>query len=206
MKIEDFLALPGTQCIRIRVGPEMYDEVEISQDYFDAHKEELLDFCQSLGDVTAFNWRSMKQHTGGNGMMAKILIALGDLAGAWKMHPPLENSFGMWNRDHPRVFQMMVAPASVPKPSAGDLDTDQACFCCERQMGPSDSSVHDLVASQEEPKLCLECALEGCELEQGPCHVFPDKVAGERKERPSMMPSEDGGPPPGLDAYLSQFE
>ena len=187
------------------------DEVEVDQLAFEERKDEIREFCQSLGDVTAYDWRAMRQFTDGNGQMAKLLIALGELAGAWKMYPPLENSAGLWNKDHPRVFQMVVfeEPRLVPKPSAGDLETDQVCFCCERPMGPTDSHVHDLVASRAEPKMCVECVVEGCELEQGPCHVFPEKKAEERQQRRAAAQEDEDGadhPPPGLEAYLKQFE
>lgn len=217
MNIENFLATPGVPCIRVRVAPmgSAYDEVEIDQRYFEDNKEELKEYLESLGDVTAYNWRTMKQFTEGNGLMAKLLIVLGELAGVWQMYPPLEgHNAGLWNKEHPRVFKLNAVvfkpgdPRRVPKPSAGDLDTDKVCVCCERPMGTPDSRVHDLVASEEHPKLCLECALEGCDDQGGPCHVFPEKKAEERQERPQEAEDAEGDPeaPAGLDAYLKQFE
>jgi len=210
MILEEFLALPGAPCIRVRVAPmgQAYDELEVDQAVFEERKDELRDYCHSLGDVTAYDWRAMRQFTDGNGQMAKLLIVLGELAGAWEMYPPLENSAGLWNKDHPRVFRMKVfeVPRLVPKPSAGDLETNQVCFCCERPMGPTDSRVHDLVASPSEPKMCVECIAEGCELE-GDCHVFPEKKAEERQQRRAAAEEDESdGPPPGLEAYLKQFE
>ena len=205
MNIEDFLAIPGTPCIRLRVGPNPYDEIEVGQLYFDENKEALRDYCESLGDVTAYDWRAMKKFTKGNGVMAKLLIALGDLAGAWQMHPPREHGMGLWTKDHPRVLQISFF-SSVAKPSRGDTDTHKLCFCCERPMGPPGSVVHDLPAAVEEPTMCFECVSEGCELEQGPCHVFPEKKASERRQRPPEDEESPAGEPAGLEAYLRQFE
>jgi hypothetical protein len=94
----------------------------------------------------------------------------------------------------------------VPKPSAGDLE-GEICFCCEREMGPPNSKFHGLHQASKGSKLCLECEVMGCELEQGPCNVFPEKKA-EQRSRPKDPEEEEYlsmKPPPGLEDYLKQF-
>ncbi len=210
MRIEDFLALPGTLCIRLKVGPGLEDVIEISQMHYDTNKDELREFCLGLPDVEGRNWRTMKEFTGGNGTMAKLLIVLGDMVGAWKMYPDRELGAALWNRDHPRIVRS-EAPAKrrVPKPSAGELEQGtKPCFCCSRPMGPPDSVVHDLIQAQEGSTLCLECEVMGCDGQvKGPCMMFPEKTAEEQGPRPvEDVEEEQAGPPAGLEAYLKQFQ
>ena len=207
MKIYDFLAQPGLPCIRVRVGPGVDDVVEIDQLYYDANKEDLLAWCLELPDVEGMTWRTLKIYTEGNGMMAKLLVALGDLAGAWKMHPP-RDSIGMWTRQTPRVSQV-IHPAPerlIPKPSAGDLDETKPCFCCERPMGPRNDYRYDLY-QDEHGEMCVECVAMGCVEEKGPCQVFPEKLAAApKKEADEAAVEFVAAPPSGLDAYLKQFQ
>ena len=57
------------------------------------------------------------------------------------------------------AIEAQLAPRRVPKPSAGDLERGVvSCRRCERSMGPADSTVHDLRASEEDKTLCEECA------------------------------------------------
>lgn len=207
MQLEDFLALPGTMCIRLKVGPNLDDVIEVSQMYYEANKDDLLEFCLGLPDVDGRNWRTMKEFTGGNGSLAKLLIVLGDMVGAWEMYPDRIIGGSLWTRDHPRILGSKAPSRSrVPKPSAGDLaEGTKPCFCCERDMGKPDSMIHDLIQASEDSVMCLECEIAGCVVEQGPCNVFPDKLAEERRPR-RTEDEEDSGPPEGLDAYLRQFQ
>lgn len=212
MKVENFLAMPGMPCVRVRVGPGPGDFADIDQAYLDAHMEEVRDYCESLGEVTASNWRTLRVHTEDNGMMAKLLIVLGDLAGAWSMYPPIDSGQGLWNRDHPRIFQLTTPVKSirrVPKPSAGDIDADSSCSCCQRGMGTFNSHVHDIVASKAEPELCIECYLADCYVGEGACNVFPGRDRNDPKQGPARVEADvevETGPPPGMASYLNQFK
>jgi hypothetical protein len=207
MKVYDFLAQPGHPCIRVRVGPNLNDVIEVDQAFFDGHKEELLAWCLELPEVEGMHWRTMKIHTEGNGTMAKLLIALGDLVGAWKMHPP-RDSVGLWTRQSPRIASVtrILPPRRVPKPSAGELDDTKPCFCCERPMGPPSDYRYDLYAD-EKGDMCVECVAMGCTMEKGPCKVFPEKVASQAPKKPPEKEEAEfpAAPPVGLEAYLSQF-
>jgi hypothetical protein len=206
IRIEDFLAEPLMPCLRLRVGPAEYDVVEIDIIALEARRDDVLEWMLTLPDVEGQNWRQLKTYTGGNGLMAKVLIALGHYLGAWQMFPLPETLPELWNREHPRVFQKTVKPVSrVPQPSRGDLEKDCVeCRCCGRPAGPATSSIHDLVLCGEEPDLCLECWLEECDET---CRVVsPEetpKAKAKRRETVVEDPKYQG--PPGLQAYLKQF-
>lgn len=205
MNLEDFLATPFQTCIRLRVGAGLEDVVEVDQTYWEANKQDFIDFCLELDEVEGHNWRSMKQHTGGNGMLAKLLIALGDLAEVWTMHPPRDAHVGLWSNDLPRVLIGPTHAPIFPKPSYGALEADKSCDCCGRPMGPPDSMVHDLPTSEKDDKLCLECEAMDCELEEDDCKVFPEKVAEQKPKLRLVEAEQPTEPPPGIAEYLKQF-
>lgn len=209
MNLEVYLVQGMAPCIRLVLGPGPLDVVEVDQAYWEEHRQEFLDFCLGLPEVEGMNWRDLKEHADGNGLMAKLLIALGDLAGAWTMHPPLNAPWSSWGRDLPRILEGPTqTPRTVPKPSSGDLDGTE-CSCCGRPMGPADSLVHDLPASERDSELCLECEAMDCDADEGQCNVFPEKTAAERRRGLSTVkePEEfEAAVPPGLAAYLKQFE
>ena len=65
--------------------------------------------------------------------------------------------------------------------------------------------MHDLIAAEEEPAMCLECARSGCVSDgEVPCQVFEGTVVDveEREEAEEVHVSA----PSGMDAYLKQFE
>ena len=204
MEIYKFIALPGQPCIRLKVGPGLDDYIEVDQLYYEGMKDELLQWCLDMPEVEGLSWRELRRYTEGNGLWAKLLIVLGDLCGAWRMHPPREG-MGPWTSHTPRVASMVfVPPPRVLKPSAGDLDDTTVCFCCERPMGPVEDLTYDLYKSSEDSLLCVECAAMGCTEEKGPCRVFPEKIAGAKT---SPKPEEDEeefvpSPPSNLEAYL----
>lgn len=207
MNLEDFRATTVAPCIRMVLGPGIEDVFEVDQAYWEAHKDDFIEWCLGLDQAEGLGWRDLKQYTGGNGQLAKLLIALGDLAEVWKMHPPRGSPPNMWARHMPVVLVGQPKVPTVVKPSAGALEPDKLCFCCERPMGPPDSLVHDLPASEREPKLCLECEVMGCELEKGPCNVFPEKQAAEKPQlRVAEKEKYEAGPPDGLAEYLKQFQ
>jgi len=184
MNLEDFLAMPMTPCIRLRIGPEVTDVVEIDQITYDARKDELLLFLESIPLVDGASWRTLKPYTNNNGLMAKILIALGELAGVWKMYPSPDIAI-LWegHSTYPCVlagsvqFPSKQLPASsVPKPSRGDLEEGPTCVCCDRTMG--DERYFYVLQSQVDG-WCTECE-EGCPPE-GPCEVNGKRPAIEKK-------------------------
>jgi hypothetical protein len=206
LNLEEYLANPFQPCIRLRVGPELTDVVEVDQAYWEMHRDAFVEECLSLDEVEGHNWRSLKKYTDGNGLMAKLLIALGDLAGVWTMHPPRTAPPGLWSRDLPRVLIGPPRRPTVPKPSQGALEPIGHCLCCERPMGPPDSLLHDLPRSESDETLCLECEAMGCDVEEPGCNVFPEKRAeAQPKLRVAETPDE-AGPPPGLSEYLKQFQ
>ena len=206
--VEEFLATPGLRSIRLRYGPGMEDAVEIDQAVFDQRKQELLDFCLGLDNVEGMSWRLLKQCTGGNGLMAKVLIALGQLVGAWTMHPALDIPQAWTSTMYPTIFGRTaptVSPSRTPKPSAGDLEVGTTpCRCCKRPMGPSTSHVHEVFETFDGAGYCSDCAVEGCGDEEGDC-LLEEAV----KVRAPRLPTEEGveeedpsGAPPGLETYL----
>ena len=159
-RIEDLVALPLQPSIRVRISPN--EHVDVDQVQWEAQKDEFVEWALSIPRIEqSIGWRLLKPYTGGNGMLAKLAIALGDLAKVWRMYPSPDQP-ALWGRTHPCIMELRQpkkVERMVPKPSAGDLDPTAHCTCCERSMGPSGSTIHDLEASDENTELCLECDL-----------------------------------------------
>jgi hypothetical protein len=208
MNIENFLATPGSPCISLRVGPNVGDVVNIDQWYFDTHRDEFFQYCLDLPEVEARNWRGMKQFTSNNGLMAKTLIMLGDLVGAWTAHPQPTSAPGLWTNQNPRILAVNSPPKTlVVKPSAGAMELVADCGCCRRPMGELDSLVHDLVRSEHDSRICFECEVMDCDVEDHLCRVFDQPPPRQRRSSPELVPEEEPrwGAPDGIDSYLKGF-
>ena len=82
MNIEELLAVGNVPYIMVRFGPGEGDALPIDARSFALRKEELAKFCRSIPNADqGLSWKLLKAHTNNNGMMAKLLIALGELAG-----------------------------------------------------------------------------------------------------------------------------
>ena len=201
MDIEKLLAVGMVPSIRVRYGPDIEDAVFIDANAFELNKTELKRYCQSIPNANAgLSWRLLMPWTGGNGLMAKVLVMLGEMVGAWKAHPPLESP-AMWNRKlHPMIrtgslVQEAPVASRVPKPSRGDLEAGtQPCRCCKRPMGPTDSVSHDLVEAGN--GYCMDCNFEDCD-DMSPCRVFHKPV---EKQAEQVLEAPDG-----IDEYLRRF-
>lgn len=217
--IEDLLAMPMLPCIRVQVGPG--EVVEIDQQAYEAAKDELVAFCLSLPNLEGASWQILKPYTSNNGLMAKLLIALGDMAGVWTMHPPV-SSPDLWSKSsmYPMVLTLQmepVTPRGVPKPSAGDLEADEVpCECCQRMMGPTDSTIHDLVESMPDLGMCIDCDVAGCDAGWD-CQLDQKKEKTEKKKVKKASARSKGKPedtepapeeamPATWAAYAKQFE
>ena len=209
MDIHQLVAFPFSPSVQVKIGPLPDDVIEVDADGLEARRDALKEFCLALPYTDGASWQLLKEHTGGNGTMAKLLVALGELVGAWKMHPDPTRP-EMW---YPSSMLPMVQAGSVnkpvssrmPKPSAGDLEKDTtSCACCARPMGPKNSRVHDLLTSREDPKLCSECGFEGCET-SGPCALEPatDVPPMKKAAADDEEPPEDRAPPDvAVESYL----
>tara|TARA_Y100000310_G_scaffold290970_1_gene318537 strand:+ start:67 stop:711 length:645 start_codon:yes stop_codon:yes gene_type:complete len=186
--IENLVALPMQPSIRVRVGPD--ETVEVDQVAWEEQKGAFIEWALGLPRIDqGIGYRMLKPYTGGNGLMAKLVVALGDLAKIWRMYPSPDQP-ALWGQTHPTIFQLRGRDQArrVPKPSAGDLDPLRHCECCERGMGPEDSQVHDLVASDENTELCLECDLV-CGPRAGTCELTEPKE--KRAHRPPETREEE---------------
>ena len=179
-RIEDLVALPMQPSIRVRVGPE--EIVEVDMISWDSMKDDFITWALSLPGIDqGVGWRLLKPYTGNNGMLAKLAIALGELAGIWRMYPSPDQP-NLWGRTHPSILQLkkpLAATRRVPKPSAGDLDSDKDCGCCRRSMGPADSKFHDLTESDDTEGICLECDVV-CGPNSKKCKIGVKKTASRR--------------------------
>ena len=173
-RIEDLVALPMQPSLRVRIGPDRV--VEVDQVAWETKKDAFIEWALGLPNIhQSISYRLLKPYTGGNGMLARLVVALGDLARIWTMYPhPRDRQ--LWGPNHPTILSVRPQKKSrrVPKPSAGDLDTGKHCTCCLREMGPSDSQVHDLVASDDVEGLCLECDLV-CGARASSCQIGSGK-------------------------------
>lgn len=204
--------MPLTAMLAVETSPGKM--MEIDRVHWEATKDQFVAFCEDIpGIETGPSYQALKLYTGGNGDLAKLLVALGELAGVWKVHPPVRFP-ELWGKS--KLYPMVAAEprlsraakSRVPKPSAGDLEkgvTD--CACCSRSMGPEGSTIHDLVAGPEHG-FCAECEEAGCDGAR--CRV-DDVLASARPvqgARKKLRVADDEGEveaPDGLDAYLSQF-
>lgn len=170
------------------------------------------EFAESIpGTESGPSYQALKPYAG-NGDLAKLLIALGDLAGVWKMHPPVRHP-ELWGKSplYPMIAASSVAKPEkrrVPKPSAGDLEADTAtCTCCERTMGPFDTRIHDLAADAEQPALCSECGEVGCRP-GGPCELDKPRPKEKRaafveEEAPDNLSASDDD---AFSSYVAGFK
>lgn len=146
MRVEEFLALPMMPSIRLRIGPT--EAVDIDQMVFESKKEELIGFCLQIPNSEGMNWEILRTYTGGNGQMAKVLIALGDLCGVWQMYPPLD-WVDLWrgNTFYPSIrMHTVMYPKLAPV-----VDNFGQCECCGRPTQ---------IPSQGKPnEMCLECEI-----------------------------------------------
>ena len=203
MNIEDFLALPLAPSIRLRIGPRIEDAVNIDQGVYDLRKEQLIEFCRTLPNLDGAGWQVVRQHTGNNGTLAKVLIALGDLAGIWKMHPsPDIPELWVGMSMHPSIrigsIALPPSPVAVPKPSRGDLEKDLTrCSCCGQMMGSSRSRYLDIVES-EIPGTCQDCA-QSCESPDA-CTFRPKEDKKQKTAEAREEPAED------VDTSMQNFD
>jgi hypothetical protein len=209
MRIEDLLAVGMVPHIRVRYGPGIDETVSIDAGTFELRREELEEFCRGIPNIEqGLSWRTLMPYTGGNGTMAKVLIALGEIACLWKMHPPLRVP-SLWNREHPAILAGSVALAApvtsrVPKPSRGDLETSSSpCRCCRRPMGATSSTTHDLVDAGNGS--CLDCAEADCEVGLE-CKVFGTAVIELEEKRAQVEEPVQAMPDDLFQAYVRQFE
>ena len=189
-RIEDLVAMPMEPSIRVLISPT--EAVDVSQAAWESQKDSFVAWALSLPGIDqSINWRLLKPYTGGNGMLAKLVIALGDLAKVWRMYPSASQP-ALWNKNHPSIFEIVHVKKSrkVPKPSAGDLDPTGTCTCCERDMGPSGTDIHDLEASDDNTELCLECDLE-CGPRASSCRLGRSKEKKASQYRPPETVSEE---------------
>jgi len=192
MRLERFLADPLTPSVRLRVGPFVEDAVEIDQAVYEAQKDDLIQFCLDIPNADGMSWQVLRTYTGGNGTLAKVLIALGELAGVWKMHPnPFFSDLWFGNPMYPCISSGSVRRRlPIPKPSQGDLENTNTCVCCGRQMGKPGSKHNDLVESELE-RTCEECAAL--------CSPDRCEVTGEKQAHEELIPE-------GLEEYLKNLK
>jgi hypothetical protein len=194
MLLENLLAAPLTPSIRVRIGPN--DAIEVDQAAFENEKEMLRAFCQSIPQADdGLSWRVLKAHTGNNGLMAKLLIGLGEVLGIWKMYPD-PGLPELWQSSlFPMIQAGSMAPSvsEVPKPSRGELEVGESCACCQRTMNEYNGLL------LEGYEFCWECADAGC-VGDGDCQL--EKKAELRLVKPAE-PEEE---PADIDSYLKQFQ
>jgi hypothetical protein len=193
LDLSQFLALPMHPCIRVHVGA--HDVIEVDQVAWEAHKEEFKAWALELPGIDqGIGYRLLKPYTEGNGMLAKLTVALGDLAGIWTMYPKHFHAAAQWGRTHPMIIPIdRPVKRKIPKPSAGDLDPTATCTCCERGMGPPESQVHDLTASDDYPGICIECDFS-CGVDAKDCALTrarPAKKKTAAKRAPAPAPDSN---------------
>jgi hypothetical protein len=204
MNIAELLALPLSLSIRLRIGPEPDDVVFIDTLMYEKKKEDIVDFCHSIPNIDqGLSWQLLMPYTGGNGTMAKALVALGELAGAWKMHPSPDFP-DLWYKS--KMYPMILADSTSQPKRRGSIFTNpeqtKQCGCCGREMGVQGTTDHDLYELVDD--MCWECVREGCDGYKK-CLLGFDKA-----KMPSLSPSTKAEEPEemsneALEAYLSQF-
>ena len=196
MDLTELLALPGCHYLRVQVGPAFDDTVDVDRVALDARGESIKKWCLSLEVADGTSWKELTRHTDGNGVLAKLLVALGDAVGAWRSLPL---PGGLWTSRSPVVS--LLASSKSTKPSAGALEPVGLCECCRRPVGPEGSILHDLRRA-EESDLCEECVSYGCTGE-GRCLATDPALPKKREAATKRLEEyEPSTPPSGVDAYL----
>jgi len=202
MNFDELIAKTMTPSVTVFFGPGPDDYVLVGQGALERMKSEILELCQTVPE-DCLSWQVMRQHTEDNGQYAKLLIALGDMLGFWKMHPPI-GQVHIWAKGgamYPMVLSgSRRAPEhrGVPKPSRGDLEVDTTpCDTCQRPMGTFDSRYQDLRAVEKGSPTCHECAWDA-----------EQKKVTERKKTAHVKPTEQEETPIDpefLDRYLKSI-
>tara|TARA_B100000131_G_scaffold72080_1_gene68390 strand:- start:4861 stop:5481 length:621 start_codon:yes stop_codon:yes gene_type:complete len=198
--LTSLLAPPLTPSIEIRLSPTQSISVDIVE--FEKRKAEILDYCKSMDLEGKLSWKELQEHTDGNGTMAKLLIAMGDLIGAWSMHPPVHLP-DLWRSSN--AFPMILSGTQtfdrtrrIPKPSAGDLDVGTVtCPKCNLPMGKYGSKVHDYIEAEPGSK-CISFDPDQCEMLPNPETIT--KVAEE-----IVQDDPEEGPVDEFEDYIKQF-
>lgn len=174
MNLADLFALPSDPSFHLQLGPDFEkDSVIIHIGLWDLHKSKFREWVCSLPEIQekqAVSYRVLAQHTQGNRLLARVLIALGDLEGLWQFYPD-RSIPSLWSKSnmYPMILsgsfnlpQAVDAPSSrVPKPSEGDLEpTEGFCEACEQPMGPEHSRSHDR-SRWNGTDVCNVCVNEG---------------------------------------------
>jgi hypothetical protein len=192
--LHDLIAQEMEPSIRIRITPD--HAISISQIRWEERMADILAFCVDLDVESRLSWQMLQEVTGGNGDMAKLLIALGEMLQVWCRHPSLDFPELWTTQSVPMILagsSVKTAAGRVPKPSRGDLEKGMVpCSCCRLSMGPPDSIFHDLLASIMNPKLCTDCEAANCDV-GGPCQQYKTKEAEVRKPPEEEEEAEHGG-------------
>jgi hypothetical protein len=189
---------------QVEVSPGVFVPVDTS--VLSSRKEDLKAYCLSIPQEELTSWKSLLPRTNNNGLLAKLLIALGDIEGVWVKHPPADSPYA-WLPDQPAVLIHNTVPKStVPKPSAGDLEVNTViCDRCGICIGKYGSTLHDYVEASPGSK-CISDDPETCEMVEQPkkAAASPKTAANSDEPPPTEVagPSTTGPSPTGIDAYL----
>jgi len=160
------LAAPLTYSVSVRLTPTQSIDIDIVE--LEKRKPEILNYCKNLDLTDKLSWKDLQEHTEGNGTMAKLLVAIGDMIGAWSMHPPVHFP-DLWKSSN--VFPMILSGTQVidktrrvPKPSAGDMEAGTVtCPKCDLSMGKYGSTIHDYIEAKPGSR-CISDDPEHCEM------------------------------------------
>jgi hypothetical protein len=204
VNLKEILASQTSQAMAVEIAPGKF--IEVDPMMMKSREGELRSYCLSLPVAGGASWRQLKPWAQNNGDLAKLLIAIGELVGAWKMHPPV-TSPELWGKSdlYPMIsVEVKEAPSRVPKPSRGDFDVGTSlCTCCGRMMGPTESTTHDLVESMPGLGLCAECDQADCSP-PGACRL-DGGVQPVKKAELRVAEDEEDAPPEDLDRYLASL-
>jgi hypothetical protein len=163
--LEQFLARDLEPCLRLRIGPDINDVIELSQASLEARSEDLGKFLKGIPEIEdGASWQNLRAYANWNGTGAKVMVALGDYLKVWKAHPP-QSAPELWTRDLALPIILagtvdrggFVVETVFGKQRIVDPEL-RPCDRCKRPMGPWNSSKHDLVAGDPWGGTCIECA------------------------------------------------
>ena len=103
--LENLRVRLGQPHVPIRVTPTQV--ISVDPQKLRQHQGDIRKLCNSIPNAAGSNWQILRVYTNGDGDLAKLLIALGELLGVWIRHPPLDVPAAWSNPYFPSIYYVI---------------------------------------------------------------------------------------------------